>query len=274
VSAGAPRPFRVITYNTAVGNKRIETPQAAFLELPFYRDVIEGVDDAPILALQEVGRDQARALKAVARDGEFRVIHISRPGQGNAIVVPRRFEVLAKTSRYYGASQLRGIGRSLARWAGERRGPNWGQLLELRMWSHARLRDRESGRQFTFFNTHLALNPILRLEQARALHRRVRRAWEAGPVIVAGDFNTHTAETATSEQERWDGSVRALFEDLTDMGLSSPDRRKSSIDYILASGFEAVSSRVWTGESLQLPGFPTAEKISDHYPEEDVLRFA
>lgn len=34
--------LRVITFNTAVGNPRIKTAQRAFLELPFYRDVIEG----------------------------------------------------------------------------------------------------------------------------------------------------------------------------------------------------------------------------------------
>jgi endonuclease/exonuclease/phosphatase family metal-dependent hydrolase len=274
VSADEARPFRVITYNTAVGNRRIKTPQTAFLALPFYRDVIEGSNHAPILALQEVGPKQARALKEAARGGAFRMIHIQRPGQGNAIVVPRRFEVLSRTSRFYGRPALRAIGRSLARWVGERRSPNWGQLLEPRMWSRVRLRDRESGRELTFFNTHLALDPILRLEQARSLHRRVRRAQQTGPVIVAGDFNTRTAETATPEQDRWDAPIRALFEDLTDMGLSSPDRRKSSIDYILASGFEALSSRVWTGDSLQLPGFPRAELISDHYPEEDLLRFS
>jgi endonuclease/exonuclease/phosphatase family metal-dependent hydrolase len=274
VSAADPRPFRVITYNTAVGNKRIRTPQAAFLELPFYRDVLEDRGDAPILALQEVGPEQARGLRRAQRGGTFRLVHISRPGQGNAIVVPRRFEVLSSKSRFYGAAALRAIGVSLARWVGERRRPGWGQLLEPRMWSRARLRDRESGRELTVFNTHLSLDPLLKLEQARALYRRVRRAQDAGPVIVAGDFNTRTAETATPEQDRWDAPVRALFEDLTDMGLSSPDRRKSNIDYILASGFEALSSRVWTGDSLQLPGSPRAELISDHYPEEDLLRFA
>ena len=54
---------RVITFNTAAGNPRITTPQEDFLRLPFYEEAFGGAEDAPLLALQEVGDAQARERK-------------------------------------------------------------------------------------------------------------------------------------------------------------------------------------------------------------------
>ena len=271
---GAPDTLRVITFNTAVGNPRIRTPQRAFLELPFYREVIEGSAEAAILALQEVGPEQAEALKQAAGAGSFRVIHIQRPGQGNALLVPRRFEVLRQRSRYFVTSQLVAVGRSLWRWVRGGRRPDHRQLAEPRMWSEARLRDRRSGRTFSAFNTHLSGDPIARVEQARALFRRARAARRDGPVIVAGDLNTRMVDTEDPEQSRADATIRTFFGSLRDMGASAPDPGRPSIDFVLADGFEAVSARHYTGDSLQLPGLPSAEVISDHYAREHVLRFA
>ncbi len=269
-----PDLLRVITFNTAVGNPRITTDQRDFLQLPFYQDIIQGRADAPLLAGQEIGPTQARALKEAAADGNFQVIHKQRPGQGNVLLVPKRFEVLKAERHFYLKSQLRAALEAVRAWVKLREKPDHRQLLELRMWIEALLRDSRSGRSFTIFNTHLSGNPALRLEQARELFRWVHRAAERGPVIVAGDFNTRTSETATAEQDVVDSQVRALFGDLKDMGELAAERKRSSIDYVLARGFTAVSSKLYTGASLQLPGRPRAELISDHYAEEDVLRFA
>jgi hypothetical protein len=107
-------PIRVITFNTAVGNPRIKTDQRDFLELPFYREIIEGCPGAAILAAQEVGPEQAKALKRAAGGGHLRVIHIQRPGQGNALLVPARFEVLSHRSRYFVWSQLAALAMAAA----------------------------------------------------------------------------------------------------------------------------------------------------------------
>ena len=64
------------------------------------------------------------------------------------------------------------------------------------------------------------------------------------------------------------------FQNLRDMGDPQAKSKRRYIDYVLASGFEPVSSRLWTGDSLQLPGSPDAEAVSDHYAEDDVLRYA
>ena len=262
----------MITFNTAVGNPRIRTDQRAFLELPFYREIIEGRPEAAVLAAQEVGPEQARALKAAARDGRFRVIHIQRPGQGNALHVPERFEVLRGRSRYILRGQLVALARSLWRWLRARRRPDFSQLAELRMWSEARLRDERSGRVFTVFNTHLSGDPVARVEQAKEVFRRVHAARRHGPVILAGDLNTREVEGRDPEQSEADARVRALFGGLRDMTAALAEPRPA-IDYVLADGFSPVSSRLYTGDSLSLPGLPTAEAISDHYAKEAVLRF-
>jgi endonuclease/exonuclease/phosphatase family metal-dependent hydrolase len=266
--------LRVITFNTAVGNPQIKTAQRAFLELPFYRDVIEGRSEAPILALQEVGLEQARALKDAAANGRFSVIHTQRPGQGNALLIPQRFQVLHRRSRYLLAGQLRGIVAALWRAARGRGRTDLRQLGELRMLNEARLRDTRCERVFTVLNTHLSADPHLRVVQARELFGRAHAARRHGPVIVAGDLNTRAVEHPDQRQRLADARVRALFAPLEDMGAAAVDHRRPKIDYVLAHGFVPVSSRLCTGDSLQLPGLPSAEVISDHYAEEDMLRFA
>lgn len=269
----APEHVRVITFNTAVGNPAIKTPQRAFLELPFYREVIEGRPEAPILALQEVGPEQARALKDASANGRFGLLHIQRPGQGNALLIPERFQVRRRRSRYLLAAQLRGIVAALWRAARGRGRPDHRQLGELRMFNEARVHDDRCGRVFTVFNTHLSADAHLRVAQARQLFGRAHAARRHGPVIVAGDLNTRPREHPDAQQERADAQVRALFAPLEDMGAAAVGNRRPEIDYVLADGFVPVSWRLYTGDSLQLPNFPTAEVISDHYAEEHVLRY-
>lgn len=276
-SAGEPAPghpsLRLITFNTAVGNPKIKTGQRHFLELPFYREIIEGRPDAPVLAAQEVGPEQAKALKRAAANGHFQLIHIQRPGQGNALLIPERFRVVAVRSGYYLASQLAALAKALWRAATKRERLNHRQFFEFRMWSEVRLHDRRAERVFTIFNTHLSGDPHLRLAQAKALFHRVHRARRQGPVILAGDLNVRAAEVGKPGHAGPDEAVRALFEPLRDMAASAVDARRPNIDYLLATGFSPVSSRLYTDGALQLPGLPSAEFISDHYAKEAVVRF-
>lgn len=265
-------PIRVITFNTAVGNPSIKTEQRDFLELPFYRETIEGRAGAAILALQEVGPEQARALKREAAGEHFHLVHIRRPGQGNALLIPARFELLAHRSRYFLWSQLTTLASAGLRAARERRPFNYRQFLELRMWSLARLRDGRDGNVFTVFNTHVSGDPHLRLAQASALLRRVHHARADGPVILAADLNTRPQDGKNPEQSRADAAVRALFPPLVDMAPSARDPRRGAIDWVLASGFASLGARQYTDDSLTLPGLPSAELISDHYAKEAVLR--
>ena len=257
--------IRVVTFNTAAGNPRIKTPQASFLELPFYREALEGAPGAPILALQEVGAEQARALRAATTSA--RVLQLRRLGLGNALIVPARFEVLRARRGYYALSHLRGVVDGLRWWRTEAHKPNWRQFGELRMWLEARLRERESRRTFTVLNTHLSVEPSLKRRQARAIVERALAARRDGPVVLAGDLNV----PATGAKGR-DVEIAATLARLTDMGGHAANGRPS-IDYVLADGFTPLSSRRWTGDSLSLPGSPNAETVSDHYAEDALLCF-
>ncbi|MDQ3721259.1 MAG: endonuclease/exonuclease/phosphatase family protein [Actinomycetota bacterium] len=265
-------PFRVITFNTAVGNPRIKTEQRAFLELPFYREILAGLPEAAILALQEVGAEQAKALEQAARAGRFRLVQKRRPGQGNALLIPERFAVLGARSHYFVRAQVVAMGKAL--WRRLRGGtrPNHRQLGELRMWSEARVRDERTQRVFSIFNTHISGDADLRLEQVRDLFERVHAARRRGPVILAGDLNTRAAEEPRRPDHPADAAIRRLFEGLSDMGAAAahPGGR-SPIDYVLAAGFAPVAARLYTGNSLQLPGLPTADLISDHYAKEVLI---
>ena len=164
--------IRVVTFNTAAGNPRIKTPQASFLELPFYREALEGAPGAPMLALQEVG-DATGPGAARGHDAARASCSCAGPGLGNALIVPARYEVLRARRGYYALSHLRGVVDGLRWWRTEGHKPNWRQFGELRMWLEARLRDRESRRTFTVLNTHLSIEPSLKRRQARG-DRRAR----------------------------------------------------------------------------------------------------
>ena len=265
-------PIRVITFNAAAGNPAFRTDQRALLELPFFREIIDGRPSAPILAAQEVGPGLVAGLRHAAANGHFRLVEIRRPGQGNALLIPERFEVLSHRSRYFSGSQLAALAKALWRAARRRGRFNHRQLLELRMWTEARVRDRRSGAVFTVFNSHLSGDPQLRLAQARALMRRMHGARRRAPVILAGDLNTRPADGRDPVQSQADAAVRALFPPLEDMAPAARDPRRAAVDHVLAWGFEPVSARQYTDESLRLPGMASAEVISDHYAKEAVVR--
>jgi endonuclease/exonuclease/phosphatase family metal-dependent hydrolase len=240
---------RVITFNAAAGNPRITTPQERFLALPFYREAFAGGPDAPILALQEVGDVQSKALRDA--HGTAVVLQKRRPGLGNALVIPDRYDVVEHGSGYYVLPQLRGIAHALRAGHG-----NWRQYGELRMWIQARLRDTVAGRELTVLTTHVSPDGDVKVPQLEAAVRRAERA--GPPVVLAGDLNVPRG----SERGRDVLAARAIAR-LRDMGGPPPGREK--IDYVLASGFEPVSSRHWMDVLEQ--------RISDHAPEDDVLRY-
>jgi endonuclease/exonuclease/phosphatase family metal-dependent hydrolase len=244
---------RVITFNTAAGNPRITTPEDDFLQLPFYREALDGGENAPLLALQEVGDVQARALRRAAAESTAVVLQKRRPKLGNALVIPDRYDVRSHSRGYYFLPQLRGIAHGLR--TGQR---NWRQYGELRMWVSAHLRDRAADRELTIITTHISADGSLKVPQLEAI---VRRARESGPpVILAGDFNV----PAGRERGR-DVLAAELIAQLRDMGAPDTGGREN-IDYVVADGFEPVSSRLWTDI--------VEAKVSDHAPEDDLLRYA
>jgi endonuclease/exonuclease/phosphatase family metal-dependent hydrolase len=254
---------RVVTFNAAAGNPRITTRQADFLRLPFYREALENAPGAPLLALQEVGDDQAAALRRTAAARAGRVLQLRRPGLGNALVIPDRYLVLSHRRGYYVLPQLRGVLDGL-----RARRANWRQFGEVRMWIEARLRDRAAGRELTLLTTHISADGSLKVPQAKAIVDRALGAAARGPVILAGDFNVPARKPRGRDVE-----AAAQLARLRDVGTAEPPGGRENIDYVLTAGFEPVASRLWTGDSLSLPGSPDAETVSDHYAEDDIVRY-
>ena len=272
-----PTDVRVITFNTAIGNPDIKTNQADFLQLPFYKAVIDGKPGAPILALQEVGNAQRDAVMKAAASGNFYVLAQKvglRGRQNNMILIPKRFEVEQADNKFFGLAHLKGVAKSLWGWAkgGFKGGLNLGQLSEPRGFQELRLKDTLTGKRLTVFNTHTSYYDALKVEHNKQLFAAARSAAERGPVIVAGDLNTRTADT-DPEANSWHDKARAHYEGFQDMGPGGTPPGKTNIDWVLAKGFESVSSRWYTGTDIALPGSPDAKTVSDHYAEEDVLRF-
>jgi endonuclease/exonuclease/phosphatase family metal-dependent hydrolase len=275
-----PADVKVITFNTAVGNPRIKTRQADFLQLPFYQKALQGAPDAPILCLQEVGNAQRDAVLAQAKGGRFTAIPMrvgARGRQHNMLVIPKRYEVLSHDNDFFKGSHLKGVlqlgWRVLKRGFRDRPSlDHLSQLWEPRGYQHVKLRDTVTGKTFTVFNTHTSFLDEVKVNHVRDLMDAARAARKQGPVIVAGDLNTRTADT-DKHPAGFDAKAREALAGFQDMGPAGAPPKHTNIDWVLADGFEGVSSKWYTGESISLPGSPDALTVSDHYAEEDVLRF-
>lgn len=292
-ASGSPVQLRVITFNCAVGNSAITTPQALFTQLPFYREVIEGRPTAPLMALQEVGIEQLDELKRLEHKGQFRLQYVKTAGglrkeQFNAVLVPKRFELREVVEHAYEGTWPKGVLGSLRDSMNNGYAPNYGQWFEKRRLSELRLFDTVAQKPFTLFNTHLSNEGAFRKAQAQALVELGRQARARGPVIIVGDLNVASAETDQHADRGTDAQVRAMFaadgfvnvgakgrpraDGPPVMGPGAPnDGTRDNIDVVAVNGFAPVSSRWHTGADVSLPGHPTAETISDHYAEDDVI---
>lgn len=273
-SAPANPPLKVITFNTAVGNPKIKTNQADFPKLPFYQAVINGKPDAPILCLQEVGKAQKEAVEALAKNGNF-TVRAMRVGldQYNMVMIPKRFQMEDYQTERFGIGQIKAAVKSVWSWIRGEDKPNVSQLVEPRGFQEVRLRDTATGKAFTLFNTHISFLEAIQVPQAKKLFEAAHGAASSGPVIVAGDLNARTADTDPGTSGK-DAKVRNLFGDFIDMGPSGNPPGKTNIDYVLAKGFTSVDSKWYTGNSVSLPGSPDAKSVSDHYAEENTIRFS
>jgi len=258
-----------------VGNPKIKTPQGSFPDLPFYQEIVNGSSDAAILCAQEVGPAQLDRLRTLAKNGNFTVIATyAHPGQANMMLIPKRFEILDSEHKTYGFGHLRGFVNAIGGWFTGKGGPQWSQMFEPRKYTRVRLRDRESGREFTVFNTHTSYYGPLKYEHNKQLFAAARDSRKDGPVIVAGDLNTRAAGNDSKDPYDSNARVRAEMGAFQDMGPPGPAGSRPNIDWVLADGFAPLHSRLYTGEALALPGSPNAEMVSDHYAEEDTLRFS
>jgi endonuclease/exonuclease/phosphatase family metal-dependent hydrolase len=267
---------KVITFNTAIGNRAIKTDQKDFTKLPFYQAVINGEPNAPILCLQEVGNAQRDLVKQLAANGNFHVYSqkVGLAGrQNNMVLIPKRYQVVEHENNKYDLNHLKAAAGKVWGWVKSfgKEKINWGQTVEPRGYQQVLLKDTLTNKQLTVFNTHMSYYDEIKVAHGKELFKAAEAAKKNGPVIVAGDLNTRTADTDPGDP--FNAQVRGMFGDLKDMGPQGKPPSKTNIDWVLADGFESVSSKWYTGDSISLPGSPDALTVSDHYAEEDVLRY-
>ncbi|MFP5503686.1 MAG: endonuclease/exonuclease/phosphatase family protein [Candidatus Sericytochromatia bacterium] len=272
-----PGDVKVITYNTAIGNPKIKTDQKDFTKLPFYQAALKNAPGAPILCLQEVGNAQRDEVKRLAASGQFHVFSQAvglRGRQNNMVVIPKRYEVVSYKSDRYGFEHVKAFAKKAWGWVKSlgKEKLNISQMTEPRGFQQLTLKDTVTGKTFSVFNTHTSYYEDIKVAHNKELFDAPKQAAKQHPVIVAGDLNTRTAET-DDPNEHWDDQSRAQQGEFKDMGPKGPLPKKTNIDWVLAQGFDSVSSKVYTGDSISLPGSPDALTVSDHYAEEDVLRF-
>lgn len=272
--------IHVVTYNTAIGNSKVTTNQADFVKLPFYQKVVNGDPNAPVMCLQEVGNAQIKAVKELAKNGNFTVVtqHVGLYGrQNNMMLIPKRFKVQDYESNHFGWGHVKAALGDVWNWA-KSFGKHkldfkiLGQLTEPRGYQKVKVVDTVTNKPLTLFNAHISYYGPLQKAHAEELFKAAKEAEKDGPVILGGDLNTLTADNDKNPDSAH-AAVRGMMGDLQDMGPSGRPADKPNIDWVLAKGFESAASKWYTGDSISLPGSPDASKVSDHYAEEDVLRY-
>jgi endonuclease/exonuclease/phosphatase family metal-dependent hydrolase len=219
--------------------------------------------DPDLLGTQEVLADQWNALQAglpgmaalgVARDDG------KRKGEWSPVLYrTSRFEVV--TSGTFWLSETPDVVASRS----------WDASLT-RICTWAQLRERSTGRELWFANTHFDhKGPGSRTQSARLLTTRFTRQAGEQAVVVTGDFNsTEDDESWRTLTAVWADSYREVHpqrapDEATFHGFKG-GVAGSRIDWILHSrGFTATEA------SIVRPGQPPYP--SDHYPVTAVLRW-
>jgi endonuclease/exonuclease/phosphatase family metal-dependent hydrolase len=256
--------LRVMTYNLRYASPK--SPDS----WPERRPAVKALLDkyAPdIFGTQEGLYDQLRDITAdqtvydwigLGRDGGSR-------GEFMAVFYRRdRFDVLAY-DHFWLSDTPDVIGSS-----------TWGNTNR-RMVTSVRFRDRRTGREFHFWNTHLdhALQPA-REKGANLIRQRIGKIPADQPLILTGDFNaTATKNPAydiltgdTGLTDSWFTAAKRFNEDLNSFnGFATPKRNGERIDWILYRGAAEIRS---AGVIDFAPG---GRLPSDHFPVEIRMRW-
>jgi endonuclease/exonuclease/phosphatase family metal-dependent hydrolase len=151
----------------------------------------------------------------------------------------------------------------------------WGNRY-VRMVTWVRFRDRKTGAEFYFWNTHFDHEVVVAREKsAGLLKRRIEAVCGGTPVLVVGDFNAPAQQSApysilTDGEFLLDAWIKAPRRQGEGLGTfngfgKTPDGRER-IDWILfRGGWQAESAAITTDKKGdQYP--------NDHYPVTAVLR--
>ena len=152
----------------------------------------------------------------------------------------------------------------------------WGNKYR-RMVTWVRFRERSTGREFYFWNTHFDHQvEEARQKSAALIRERIAQLDPAVPLLLVGDFNclggrSRAYEILTKEgglADTWVLAPRRQNEDMNSFNDFKPARREGErIDWILARPPVAVEQAAVVGYDESAP-YP-----SDHFPVTAVVRF-
>lgn len=152
----------------------------------------------------------------------------------------------------------------------------WGNTYR-RMVTWVRFKERTSGWEFYFWNTHFDHQvEIAREKSATLIRDRLAKIDSTVPVILVGDFNcpagNSRAYTILTEEggltDAWKAATHRTNEDLNSFNDFKPGLHQGErIDWILVRPSASVSEAAIVGYDVSKP-FP-----SDHFPVTAVVRF-
>jgi endonuclease/exonuclease/phosphatase family metal-dependent hydrolase len=144
-----------------------------------------------------------------------------------------------------------------------------------RMVTWVKFRDRASGREFYFWNTHLDHQiEVARQKAATLIRERAAKIEDGLPMILVGDFNSVAGKSKAYEiltglfADSWPAAASRVNETLSSFqNFGKPIEKGERIDWILTRGEVKVSKSeiVTYSENGQTP--------SDHYPVAAWLSF-
>ncbi|HEY9722750.1 MAG TPA: hypothetical protein V6D47_12115 [Oscillatoriaceae cyanobacterium] len=275
--------IQVMTFNTAGDGCRNTPENEIALSQPFQK-VVKGAADAPIIACQETTPTLAKSVQGLAKNGNFQVVwpggHTWLPGflastlgQGNLVLVPKRYKVLGVQAHTY-KGRL-GLFWNALKGVVFHHQPVNNLLLacQKRGYESIALQDKNTGKKFTVIATHVAFDPKVRALEAPQLTAAIKDAEAKGPVTVMGDFNTASEATNFSHNQ----NVADFWKQIDTTGVQdvgakdNTDESGHDIDHVLQKGFNVVGDEVLDGNKLTIPGRTDAKQVSDHYAHEVTL---
>lgn len=152
----------------------------------------------------------------------------------------------------------------------------WGNHYR-RMVTWVRFRDRPSGREFYFWNTHFDHQvEVARQKSAALIVRRLAELDPTVPLVLAGDFNSTAGSSRAYEilthdgglADTWNLAAHRHNEDLDSFNDFKPGKHAGErIDWILVRPPASVAAAAVVDYD-GLPTFP-----SDHFPVTATVRF-
>jgi len=265
--ADSPEPLRVMTFNirnSAAKDGDNDWTNRKDLYAKTVRDF-----DPDLLGTQEVLADQFDALAELFP--EYTAVGVARDdgkrdGEWSAIYYRKsRFEPL-DLGNFWLSETPDDVGSR-----------SWDAACT-RICTWARLRDRKSGKEFLYANTHFDhKGGVARLESAKLIRKRLPALAKGAPVILMGDFNCIEDDEPYRALTAPDGNGVSLVDSYrTVHSKRAPDEASfhafkgriegSRIDWILHSkDFKATAAEIVRPSNGRYP--------SDHYPVTAILEF-